>query len=107
MRSRGGGSNITGASLEKIVARDELDESEWPVESDMDSTDESVDTKACPFCAKAMYDIGDRCPHCGNFVAVEANGGGNGRWIVWTAIVVLAAIAVPMMIGLGRWMAGR
>ena len=77
------------------------DDPEAPDETDQDSRDEP-ESVACPFCGREVIEGADICPKCGNFI------GGDeartmrihGRWVIVTAIVLLAAIGW----GLASWL---
>lgn len=50
-------------------ADDDLDESEFPDEADLDDV---VSTSVpCPYCFHTVYDDAERCPGCGTYLSRE------------------------------------
>ena len=47
----------------------------------------------CPFCRKPVHESADVCPHCRNFISMDESLARNHRWIILTALALLAAAA--------------
>lgn len=71
---------------------DDFDD-EFELDDAESSNDEDDDTMPCPHCGRPMYDDAEQCPACGRYLSDEERSSVNQpRWIIFTAIVVLAAI---------------
>ena len=70
------------------------DDREDPTFADQDS-DDDADTTVCPFCGREVVEGADVCPKCGNFIggSDDARKRIHPRWVILTAVVLLAAIA--------------
>ena len=75
---------------------DEADES-WDADDDTgddDSDDDSDDTIPCPYCGRQIYEDAVRCPRCERSLSDEDRSTtSKPRWVIVTAIIVLAAVA--------------
>ena len=78
---------------------DEADES-WDADEDEvddlddDDSDDADDTIPCPYCGKQIYEDAVRCPKCERYLTDEdRTTTSKPRWVVITAIIVLAAVA--------------
>ena len=74
---------------------EEYDDREDLAEADQDS-DDDPETIACPFCGRELVEEAEVCPKCGNFLGGSDDNvttRSHPRWVIVTAIVVLAAIA--------------
>ena len=69
------------------------EDSDDPLDSDMDVGDHSIDTIPCPFCRKPVYEQADICPHCRNYIARDS-APNRPRWIILTALALLAALLI-------------
>lgn len=68
-----------------------------PDESDLDDDegDELAETVECPNCRREVYEFAEQCPRCGAYLSREdAPRSNHPRWIVITAVVLLAALVV-------------
>lgn len=74
----------------------DLDEREWPDESDVG--DEEA-TSPCPFCGKAVWEQADVCPHCRNFISFDGPPRRKPWWILVGAILGLLVAAVWAVFG--------
>lgn len=78
------------------------DDPNEPDESDTDDDegDEQAETVDCPHCSRAIYEFAEQCPHCGQYVSgADRRGTGRPRWVVATAVVLIALMAY----GAARW----
>ena len=78
------------------MPRDELNESEYPDESDMDDDPHGTPTDDCPYCGEEIHADTDICPKCGNFVSRE-DAPVQRNWIWWVAIVVTVLCTVLVL----------
>ncbi len=69
----------------------DLDDREWPDESDQDDEPELIN---CPYCGSPISEEAEVCPHCHSFVSIE-DIPRRRPWWLWLAI--LAAIVAMMM----------
>jgi hypothetical protein len=82
---------------------DEGVDPEAPDASDMDrdgvdgAAEDNVDTVACPYCGRAVYEHADICPHCRNFISFQDARRHPPVWIIVAAMLAL--------IGAGWWVA--
>jgi hypothetical protein len=81
-------------------ADDDLDDSEFPDESDDPDDDETV---PCPYCLRRVYEDAERCPGCGHYLSREdrARPGRRPWWVVVGALVGL--LVVLRWVTLGNW----
>jgi hypothetical protein len=80
---------------------EEYDDPEAPDEADQDSHDDP-ETVRCPFCGREVVEEADLCPRCGNFIGGDdRTTRTHSRWIVVTAVVLLAATALGLTWWLG------
>jgi predicted nucleic acid-binding Zn ribbon protein len=73
------------------MPEDELDESEYPDEADMD--EEGDETDPCPACGKPIYEDSIRCPHCGEYVHLEHAPSPQATWF-WIALLLALVIVL-------------
>lgn len=69
-------------------------------DEDDDGPDEALrerDTVKCPHCRKWILEDSPKCPYCKNWVEAEREGPSRPRWVVWTAIALLALCGVWWM----------
>ena len=75
---------------------DEADES-WDADEDADlgdDSDDGDDTIPCPYCGRQIYEDAVRCPRCERYLSDEdRTTTSKPRWVIVTAIIVLAAVA--------------
>ena len=66
----------------------ELDDREFPDESDMDpqGDDQDEDTEPCPKCGKKVFVGSEWCPYCGRTISPQS-GGKKSLWIAVVAVV--------------------
>lgn len=76
---------------------DDLDESEFPDEADMDDDPDGAPTIDCPYCREEIHADTDICPKCGKYIMREGAAQQRG-WFWWIALAVflLSAILVLM-----------
>ncbi|MFN3189448.1 MAG: hypothetical protein ACE361_02910 [Aureliella sp.] len=75
---------------------EEFDDEDWddPEEDHWEDDDES-ETIPCPFCKREIDEEALRCPFCDQYVEGLSKPTVNQpKWIVWTAILLLALFAV-------------
>jgi uncharacterized paraquat-inducible protein A len=79
----------------------EDDDPEAPGEWDQDADeDDDADTVDCPGCGRAVSELAERCPRCGTYLSEEdAPRRTLPTWVVITAVVLLAAIAMGWLGG--------
>ena len=83
---------------------DDDDDPEAPDESDQDSRDDPG-TVTCPFCGREIVEGSDICAKCWNYIGGGGGGGDDDstptrihpRWVIVTAIVLLAALALALI----------
>ena len=73
-------------------ADDEIRESEFPDESDMDDPDDQTDP--CPACGKPIYEDSFRCPHCGEYVNLQRE---PSRFAPWFWIALLLTLMIVLL----------
>ncbi len=71
----------------RYIDSDEYDEREYG------AAEEESETLPCPYCGREMYADADVCPYCGSFI-VEENRPRRPKWIIWTALIVLAVFLI-------------
>lgn len=73
---------------------EEYDDPEDPDDADRDSNDDP-ETVRCPFCGREVLEEAEICPKCGNFIggSDDTSKRIHPRWVILTAIVLLAATA--------------
>ncbi|MBC8105399.1 MAG: zinc ribbon domain-containing protein [Anaerolineae bacterium] len=72
---------------------DDLDESEFPDESDMDDDPDGPATIDCPYCRREVHYDTDICPHCGKYISKEdAPQQRSWIWFVAIALVVVCTV---------------
>ena len=80
----------------------DYDDPEDPDAADQDVHDDP-ETFSCPFCRREVVEGADICPKCGNFIGGtddSVTSRTHPRWVIITAILLLAAIAC----GLTWWL---
>lgn len=84
----------------------ELDDPEAPNESDMDDgDDDEPEGVPCPYCGQTISELAQWCPKCENYISREDAPlrSSHPRWVVWTAIAVLASLAIGGAFALRWW----
>jgi hypothetical protein len=79
------------------VDDDDLDESDFPDESDMDR-DDDPETVPCPYCGEGISEEAEVCPHCRNFISREDAPRRVPLWV----ILAMAAGAAALFWSMGR-----
>jgi hypothetical protein len=81
---------------------DSEDDFESPDAYDADDPDDedAGDTVTCPHCRREISDMAEQCPRCGQYLSEEENPSPTfPRWVVVTALLLLAAIAMGWLGG--------
>jgi len=73
---------------------EDLEDPEWPDESDMHEDDDSVEMEQCPSCRKPVYEQSNVCPHCGSYISQADGSNRKPLWIMVAVVVCLAAIVL-------------
>ena len=77
---------------------DEADEGDEP--DDESAGGDSVDTLACPYCGKAVYEGAEVCPHCRSYISEEDQPARRRPWWILAAVgLTLAAIVLHWVFG--------
>ena len=67
-----------GCNYGEREADDELDDSEYPDDSDFDDDE----TDVCPHCGESIYDDSEKCPYCGKYLSSEDAPRHRPWWVV-------------------------
>jgi len=71
-------------------------------EEDPDSvdanSDDSVDTRPCPYCGKPVYEQAELCPHCRSYISREDVSNRRWPWWVWAGIVLAILGSIPWLL---------
>ena len=68
---------------------EEIDDREFPDESDTDSSDEP-ELVACPNCRRMISEVAEQCPYCRNYISHEDAPRRIPWWVLIGAVVALA-----------------
>jgi hypothetical protein len=69
-------------------AEEELEDHEYPDESDQDSDE----TAPCPYCGELIYDDAEQCPSCGKYLSREDAPANRPWWVVAGAVACLTVV---------------
>jgi predicted nucleic acid-binding Zn ribbon protein len=79
--------------------QDDLDESEYPDEADMDDDPDGTPPIDCPYCGAEIHADTDVCPKCGKYISREDAPQERG-WFWWIALLVVALGAILVLMRL-------
>jgi predicted nucleic acid-binding Zn ribbon protein len=78
---------------------EDLDESEFPDEADMDDDPDGTPTDDCPHCGAEIHADTDICPRCGNYISRE-DPPQRRSWVWFVAIVLVVVCTVLVLLRL-------
>lgn len=81
------------------MTRYQDDDRDDPADADMDADSADEGTVACPNCGREIYETAEQCPKCRQYVSCEEHASRFlPRWVVVTAIVLIAASVLSLLL---------